>query len=422
MMKKGLLVGIVITVISLGSIFIFNEKSTFTTKSVNYNGNNLRISIDGVASNTLPTDGTYYLADYDCSSANTIVSWDNTNYELNVSNGKRKGGVSCNLDFQTYPSLSSMPVGSYVSYVGDNGCKDKTCEGQNANYVSDTDMGYCDSANYKYTNNGWRIGYVENGSVYLVSAGATECMCTGSNGISSGSSCNDYIMSASNISVHLDNLDEVALKYCNKAFAKGGLCNVSNSWAMDALDFEKMTGSALNASSCYGTYSSRECGYANDLIDNGGYYWLASTDASLAHGAFSWVADARRIIGDISNSTYGVRPIIALESMVVVTGGMGTYEEPYTIENNTFWINDGASEVVDAAKGEIILTLTSPSATKMCISTNTSVCTNYIDFEERYILDWSSEEPGEKLVYVYYKNDNGSVIATINRSITLLDT
>ena len=113
--------------------------------------------------------------------------------------------------------------------------------------------------------------------------------------------------------------------------------------------------------------------------------------------------------------------MIALESMVVVTGGTGTYEDPYTIENNTFWINDGALEVIDADKKEVTLTLTSPNASKMCISTDTSVCTKYIDFEESYTLDWTDEEPGEKLVYVYYKNDNGSIIATINRSITLLE-
>ena len=421
MMKKGLLVGIIITIVSLLSIVIFNDKNTFITKSVDYNGNNLRISIDGVVSNTLPTNGTYYLADYDCSSANTTVSWDNVDYTLNVSNGKKKGGVSCNLDFQSYPLLSSMPVGSYVTYIGNNGCSNDACKGQNANYVSDAEMGYCGNSNYKYTNNGWRIAYIEDGSAYLVSAGSTECMCTGSNGTSSNGSCSDYITSASNISVHLNNMDEVALKYCNKELARGGLCNASNSWAMDATDFEKITGSILNASSCYGTYSNKTCGYTNDLIDNGGYYWLAAADITSGHGAFSWVADARRVIGNISNSSYGVRPVIALESMVVVTGGTGTYEDPYTIENNTFWINDGALEVIDADKKEVTLTLRSPNASKMCISTDTSVCTKYIDFEESYTLDWTDEEPGEKLVYVYYKNDNGSIIATINRSITLLE-
>ena len=55
----------------------------------------------------------------------------------------------------------------------------------------------------------------------------------------------------------------------------------------------------------------------------------------------------------------------------------------------------------------------------MCISTNTSVCTDYVDFATSYTLDWSSEESGEKVVYVYYLDNTGRIVATIKRSITL---
>ncbi len=72
--------------------------------------------------------------------------------------------------------LAKAEPGSYVKYVGSNGCTGKACEGQNANYVDDTDMGYCNSSSNKYKVNSWRVGYVKDGSAYLVSAGAPECV------------------------------------------------------------------------------------------------------------------------------------------------------------------------------------------------------------------------------------------------------
>ena len=81
----------------------------------------LKVSIDGNAEDTLPTSGNYYLTDYKCSSSNTIVTWDRTNYKLNITNKNKKSGVSCNLTFKSNPSLSEMPIGSYVSYTGTGG-------------------------------------------------------------------------------------------------------------------------------------------------------------------------------------------------------------------------------------------------------------------------------------------------------------
>ena len=45
--------------------------------------------------------------------------------------------------------LSDMVAGSYVKYTGNNGCSGDACKGQNANYSSNTNMGYCSDANYK---------------------------------------------------------------------------------------------------------------------------------------------------------------------------------------------------------------------------------------------------------------------------------
>ena len=143
-MKKKVLISLLF-VIMLIVINYINDNSS-ATRTISYNGNNLRISIDGEVSSTLPTSGNYYLVDYDCKSSNTKVEWikytDDNNevqYKLNVSNGTKKSGVICNLEFKSNPLLSEMPVGSYVAYTGDNNCDNTnvngwtSCMGKNAN-------------------------------------------------------------------------------------------------------------------------------------------------------------------------------------------------------------------------------------------------------------------------------------------------
>ena len=59
--------------------------------------------------------------------------------------------------------LSSVAVGSYVSYTGGNGST-----GEN---VSD---GYCYNSSYTYGYSGFRVAYVDGGSAYLVTGGSRE--------------------------------------------------------------------------------------------------------------------------------------------------------------------------------------------------------------------------------------------------------
>ena len=222
-----------------------------------------------------------------------------------------------------YSPLSDMPVGSYVKYVGNNGCSGNACEGENANYVSEDNMGYCNYSEQKFKTKGWRIAYVEDGSAYLISAGSPECMCTGSDGtIGSCSSAE----TTTGLPKHMDNLNKTALKYCNSTYAYGGECNKSNTWNINDNDFKKITGFALNDNlNKSGYYSS------NDLINNGSGYWFAAPNGTeLAYGWRPTYLDV-----DIYHSTYalGVRPITKLKSSIVVTGGSGTYADPYTIEN-----------------------------------------------------------------------------------------
>lgn len=325
---KKIFFGVTISLLLvMGINFILDDNKSIVTKKVNYNGNSLLVSIDGKSSDTLPTSGTYYLASYDCQNSNTILKWDSINYELEISNGNKKSGIACNLEFESNPKISDMEVGSYVKYVGNNGCEGKACNGENINYVSDTDMGYCFSSDYKFVANGFRIAYVKYGTAYLVSAGSPECMCTDDEGKVSDSSCN-----GSNLKAHLSNLNSVALKYCNKDYVYGGVCDENSAWAMGDEDYYNMVGRTL--ATCYGALGNSNCGYNNNLIDNGSYYWLASVDEVVSN-VFRWYPNSRGIDASVTSNVMGVRPIIRLNSNVIVTGGSGTYDNPYTIKNES---------------------------------------------------------------------------------------
>ena len=190
-------------------------------------------------------------------------------------------------------------------------------------------MGYCNVSSNKFFVNGWRIGYTENGSAYLVSAGAPECMCTNSDGSYSNSTCSSY-ETTSGTPLHLANLNNQALKYCNTEYAYGGICNSTTAWSINPKDFENITGS--NFIDCNGIQSA-ECGYNNDLIDNGSFYWFnynhgTPTSIALWHGD-----NIRRMTWTFgSMSSLGLRPVMRMDSDVMVVGGSGTYTDPYQID------------------------------------------------------------------------------------------
>mgnify|MGYP004681839835 CR=1 FL=1 len=224
-----------------------------------------------------------------------------------------------------YTYLASVEPGSYVKYIGNNGCTGKSCEGQNANYVSDTDMGYCYDSNYKYNANGWRVAYAKDGSAYLTSAGSPECMCTENNG-TTGTSCSSY-EETGGVPKHLANLNAEALTYCNSTYAYGGKCDSNSAWNIGDADFQTITGDTLltaNNGPSYESYS---------IVNNGGYYWFAATYSSTSTKIIHWYPVGHGVNGYYSRQAYGLRPILRLASSVVVTGGSGTYEDPYTITN-----------------------------------------------------------------------------------------
>lgn len=388
--------------------------SRLKTNISDYSDADIRISsitIDGASSDSLPVDG-YYTMSSTCSKGSTL-SWNKYSKTITYSKGS-KVGDSCSLVFTKDTStklLNTVSVGSYVKYMGNNGCDGNHCAGDNANYVSDDDMGYCDDTSYGFIVNGWRVAYIKDNSAYLVSAGAPECVATYVENISASTSdqslsSNYYYGSGyvfdevkgkyrltgvtsttlawssnynsiientpytckstssadpcttmykviayssstqgkvitynnydgAGIPNHIAHLNKAALKYCNTNYAYNGVCDVTSSWSINDSDYQIITtniGTKKTLSNCSGDSGSRACGFNNDLIDNGGYYWFATPDSASSASAFAWRPYYRDVSRNFSYITYGVRPVLRLRSSVSVMSGSGTYKDPYVIQ------------------------------------------------------------------------------------------
>ena len=412
-MKKKFIIFSIFGLIFMALFIVcFSKDPLLTTKEIVYNGDNLKISVDGQVSNTLPTSGNYYLVRYDCKSKDTKLTWNRDTHQLDISNKNKKGGVSCYLDFETMPKLADMPVGSFVKYTGNNGCNGAACDGENP-FKEEGGLGSCMSDIQRYYFDGWRVAYSKGGTAYLISAGATDCLCTNEDGSTSDYDCGSEV-SGVNMNLHVDNLNQTSLKYCNTTYAYNGVCDENSAWGMNMTDYKNMLNKT--ADYCY-MRISKLCGTSNSLIHNGGVYWFTTTayDGTF----FSWGLES---LYDTSSSlAYGVRPVLRLQSSVIVVGGSGTEEDPYQLANNTFQIHDGTGYVGESLKAAVPLSLLGSNVSQMCINTNSSGCSNYVPFASSYTLDWSSEEDGEKIVYVYYKNSEGNIIASMNRKV-ILDT
>ena len=322
-MKKIVII-LVFVIVIITFIFCQNNED----KTFKINGTTYALSIDGEDVKEIPSSGYYYLTSYSCENG-SIITWDYKSHDLYIK-GTNSNKDSCMLDFSTKLYLNTMKVGDYVAYLGNNGCLNgasgttgtstaeagNSCKGENANQSIDTNgtYGYCYNANYRFYVYGWRIAYIENDNVYLTSAGAPECRNVGGSGSATQNA----------------DLNNAALKYCNKTYADGGICSSSNTWAMGNEDFKKITyaisGTSSNLISAYGSphcmeVSSKTCGYLNDLINNGGFYSFADSA--------SWSPSSKYITW--SKTGAGFRPVIRLSSSVYVTGGSGTMEEPYEI-------------------------------------------------------------------------------------------
>ena len=90
--------------------------------------------------------------------------------------------------------------------------------------------------------------------------------------------------------------------------------------------------------------------------------------------------------------------------------------------NNKFIINDDINYLNSYDDlSQVRLSLISDSANSMCISVDTSVCSDYIEFNEEYSLDFTNVSNEAKKIYVYYKDIDDKIIAAMSKSI-MIDT
>lgn len=262
---------------------------------------------------------------------------DDVTIDFGVKYGLKSGG-DLTLDSNEYwiesklMYLSEVKAGSYVKYVGNNGCVGEACNGQNANYVSDEDMGYCGSQSTKFITNGWRIAYTKDKNAYLISAGAPECLATDKLGNISSDTYGDVDYEAAHgMPVHINNLNKEALKYCNSNYSENGECSNNTIWAFKESDFKIILNSDITLTDCYFKDKDNKCGYDNDLINNG-FYWFANPfEVNTSFHGFNWNIADNMVSSEASNENAGLRVVIKLDSTVQVIGGSGTYSDPYKI-------------------------------------------------------------------------------------------
>lgn len=457
MKKKFLvLVGVMVVFIVIG--FVTSPRSA---KKVIYNGNSLLISVDGENATNLPTSGNYYLTSYSCDSANTIIKWDRKNYKLTITDNKKGGAVSCDLEFNSSFPLNEAAIGSYINYEGYGGtvgttsvaCKKggaatdpslaptaetespNSCSGQNAHEDLDNSgytYGFCSTTNNRFYVTGWRLAYLYPTSSIgnkpvIISAGSPECV---------------YLTPSTGNLTFQKKIHALALKYCNTNFVEenctctsttDGECDAysGDAWALNNGVFNRITKNIVGggggylytaidgAITCGTVWGTKACGYNNDLIDNGSNYWFAETWSSTTDNSVMWNASNRIVTGwgNSTASALGLRPVVSLSPSVYVVGGSGTMEEPYDIAINRFSINNGFTH---SKTSNVTLRMSAmPGVEQMCISTASGECTEYIDFADTYSLDLG--EDGEKTVYVYYKNSVGDVVASLTETV-IVDT
>ena len=332
-------------------LYIWLDKAETSTSTMNQNFNislggectnynvdtDLMYNVTNLSNNTNNLDTSFYtLSSYTCENGATLT-YDSYSRNLTSSNIDK-----CNLNFtkQSNPRLYDIvEIGDYISYTGNNGCTGNQCSGWNANQTA-TDIydnfGYCNglanSDNFFYTY-GWRVLYKLDNYVYIVSAGSPECV----TGTSSDSAAT------------ISSLNTATLNYCNTSFLSNGICDITTAHAFNGDDFYKFTsqyygtdnarylysyndGGTYGTPACYGVKNSQYCGYNNNLVDNGGFYWFGSAFSSVS--MLLW--DPERYIRDNSNAIkIGVRPVLKLDSSILATGGAGTMDNPYTISTRS---------------------------------------------------------------------------------------
>lgn len=255
-----------------------------------------------------PTNGNYYLTDYECTNTNSNLYWDNSNYTL-FSNNINNEEV-CDIYLSTEKKLlSSAKQGDYVEYIATGGieanneikCSGNECLG-NVNFCN----------NEHYNNSGFRIAYVLNDGnnliPYLISGGIVEC----SNQLDIGK------------------LNNLSIKYCNETYIYGNNCNKNNgavnTWIFNSDDFKRILFNGYDINKCNNlNYIDNMCGYNSDLINIGGSYSIISGNK---------IYNFNKLYNGINDQNFhviGNRVIVKLDPNIEIISGSGLKNDPYKI-------------------------------------------------------------------------------------------
>ncbi len=239
--------------------------------------------------------------------------------------------------------LNVVKQGDYVAYVGNNGCKNgsddvsgnmeaeskDSCLGYNANEgtTAEGTYGYCSDSSSTFTVHGWRVAYIKEDRIYLISAGSPEC-----NVREESVGNKDYIKKA----------NEQAKKYCNSDYVED-CSNEEDIHAIGNEDFKEITAGLTEseggylytpiegAQACGDVYNQEVCGFKKDLISNGGLYWFAASYDDTDTSGVQWYPFDEVVNSYFGTSAYGLRPVIRLKAGLTTTGGTGTMEDPYQL-------------------------------------------------------------------------------------------
>ena len=103
---------------------------------------------------------------------------------------------------------------------------------------------------------------------------------------------------------------------------------------MNANDFKEITQKEITY--CATQTKNTECGYNQELIDIGGYYWISALNNLTATQAFYWTPtlSLKKVYYDDSKTSFnfGLRPVLRLRANVKIESGTGTAEDPYRLK------------------------------------------------------------------------------------------
>ena len=156
--------------------------------------------------------------------------------------------------------------------------------------------------------NGWRVIYNDGTTVKLVSAGTPL-------------SYYHDLNPSSTITALTTNFKTTS--YSANGIT-GGMSSFENEFtqsvtAMTKVDLDIVYG---------GTTADRTPVSSNNILNNGTYYWLASTGSG---NIGVWCVYGNGVVNYSSQYTFGVRPVVTLKSNIAITGGDGTSDSPYVM-------------------------------------------------------------------------------------------